>query len=150
MAVLRETPYAEFNFLVDLGTGNAKGPDAGFSEIALPDVSVDIFAYRNGNDPENAARLVAGNVHYSTITLKRGQIGSLSLYQWFDQVRKGDPAAKMNIAIQLLSEDRAEVVVTWKLSRALPAKYTFSNLDALGREVAVEALELAFEQLEME
>ena len=26
MAVARDTPYAQFNFLVDLGTGNTEGP----------------------------------------------------------------------------------------------------------------------------
>jgi hypothetical protein len=30
MAVLRELPYAQFNFLVDLGTGQTDGPEAGF------------------------------------------------------------------------------------------------------------------------
>ena len=30
MAVLRDRPYAQFNFLVDLGTGATEGPQAGF------------------------------------------------------------------------------------------------------------------------
>ena len=38
MAVIRDFPYAQFNFLVDLGTGSTDGPQAGFqecSEIAM-------------------------------------------------------------------------------------------------------------------
>ena len=30
MAILRDLPYAQFNFLVDLGTGVTDGPRAGF------------------------------------------------------------------------------------------------------------------------
>ena len=30
MATQRERPYGQFNFLVDLGTGDANGPEAGF------------------------------------------------------------------------------------------------------------------------
>ena len=33
MATLRERPYVQFNFLVDLGTGNTNGPQAGFQEV---------------------------------------------------------------------------------------------------------------------
>ena len=34
MAVLRDRPYVQFNFLVDLGDGNTEGPEAGFQEIS--------------------------------------------------------------------------------------------------------------------
>ena len=33
MAVQRDRPYVQFNFLVDLGTGDTTGPEAGFQEI---------------------------------------------------------------------------------------------------------------------
>ena len=34
MAVVRERPYAQFNFLVDIGTGATDGPEAGFQASA--------------------------------------------------------------------------------------------------------------------
>ena len=34
MAILRERPYGQFNFLVDLGDGNTEGPQAGFQEVS--------------------------------------------------------------------------------------------------------------------
>ena len=34
MAVKRDRPFAQFNFLVDLGTGQTDGPDAGFQECS--------------------------------------------------------------------------------------------------------------------
>jgi hypothetical protein len=34
MAVQRDRPYSQFNFLVDLGGGDVDGPDAGFQECS--------------------------------------------------------------------------------------------------------------------
>ncbi len=49
MAVLRERPYVQFNFLVDLGTGNSDGFDAGFQEVSGIGMEVTVAEYRNGN-----------------------------------------------------------------------------------------------------
>ena len=34
MAVLRDRPYVQFNFLVDIGDGQTEGPAAGFQELS--------------------------------------------------------------------------------------------------------------------
>src|SRR4051794_28977840 len=34
MAVLRDRPYVQFNFLVDIGDGQTEGPVAGFQELS--------------------------------------------------------------------------------------------------------------------
>ena len=89
MAVLRERPYAQFNFLVDLGTGNTAGPEAGFQECSEIGMTVDVIEYRNGNEKENNVRKLPGLTRVSDVTLKRGIIGSLELYDWLDQIRNG-------------------------------------------------------------
>ncbi len=143
MAIQRDNPYSNFNYLVDLGTGDTQSPQAGFSEIILPDTSIDVIEYRNGSDRDAGVRKLPGRVKYGNITLKRGVIGSLDLYQWLDQIRNGDRNAFRNITIQLQSEDRTEIVLTWKFKKAWPVRYAFSPLQAKGKEVLVESLELA-------
>jgi phage tail-like protein len=150
MAVLRERPYAQFNFLVDLGTGDTDGPEAGFAECGTISASVDVIEYRNGNDKENGPRKVTGLGRVGDVTLRRGVIGSLNLYQWMDQVRNGDPAAMRTVVIRLMSEDHTAVVMTWKLLRARIVKYSTGPLNAKGTDVALEELTLAYERLEME
>jgi phage tail-like protein len=86
----------------------------------------------------------------SDVTLKRGLIGSLSLYQWLDQIRNGDQNALRTVTIQLQSEDHTEVVMTWKLLRARIVKHSSGPLNAKGTDVAMEELTLAYERLEME
>jgi phage tail-like protein len=150
MAVLRDRPYAQFNFLVDLGTGDTAGPDAGFQECSPITLSVDVIEYRNGNEKENNPRKLTGLSKVSDVTLKRGVIGSLTLYQWLDQVRNGDSAGFRNVVIQLQNEDHTATVMTWKLLRARIVKYTSGPLNAKGTDVAMEEMTLAYERLELE
>lgn len=150
MAVLRDRPYAQFNFLVDLGTGQTDGPEAGFQECSGIAMSVDVIEYRNGNDKENNPRKLTGLTRVSDVTLKRGIIGSLALYQWINQIRNGDAAAARNVTIQLQNEDHTAIVMTWKLRGARIIKHTSGPLNAKGTDVAMEEITLAYERLELE
>ena len=150
MAVLRDLPYAQFNFRVDLGTGETEGPQAGFQECSEIGTTVDVIEYRNGNDRENNVHKLAGLARMSDVTLRRGIIGSLDLYEWLDQVRNGDQAAVRTVTIQLLNEDHTAVVQTWRLLRARIVKHVSGPLNAKGTDVAMEELTLAYERLELE
>ena len=150
MAVLRNDPYGRFNFLVDLGTGDTDGPEAGFEACSPITASVDVIEYRNGNERVNAPRKLAGLERVTDVTLSRGIIGSLNLYQWYDQVRNGDPTAPRTVLIHLQNEDRTAIVMTWKLLRARPVKFTSGPFNALASDVAIEELTLAYERLELE
>jgi phage tail-like protein len=150
MAVLRDRPYHRFNFLVDLGTGVTDGVEAGFCECSPIGMEVTVVEYRNGNDRENNVHKLTGLAKATDVTLKRGVIGSLALYQWLDDIRNGDQAAYRTVTIQLQNEDHTEVVVTWKLLRARIVKHVSGPLNASSSDVAMEELTLAYERLEME
>jgi phage tail-like protein len=150
MAILRDRPYTNFNFLVDLGTGTTEGPDAGFEEVQLPDVWLDVIEYRNGNERENSVRKLTGLDHVGNLVLKRGVIGSLRLYNWYNQIRNGDQSALRTVTIQLQNEDHTSVVVTWKLLRARLVGLRWGPLNGKGKDVALEEAILACERLEME
>ena len=150
MAVQRDRPYPGFNFLVDLGIGHTDGPEAGFSEVVFPEFALDVIEYRNGNAKENGVIKLTGLERHGNVVLKRGVVGSLNLYQWWNQVRNGDQNALRTVVIHLQNEDHSAVVLTWKLLRARPVKLLYAGLRAVGQELAVEHLELAFERIEME
>jgi phage tail-like protein len=150
VAVLRDRPYAQFNFLVDLGTGNTEGPEAGFQECSEIEMSVDVIEYRAGNEKENNVRKLTGLARMKDVTLRRGIIGSLDLYTWLDQVRNGDEGAYRTVTIQLQNEDHTATVMTWKLRRARIVKHTSGPLNAKGTDVAMEELTLAYERLEID
>jgi phage tail-like protein len=150
MAVQRDRPYNQFNFLVDLGTGDTEGVEAGFAECSPIALEVDVVEYRNGNDRENDVRKLMGLQKVADVTLKRGLIGSLNLYRWIDDIRNGDENALRTVTIQLQSEDHTEIVMTWKLLRARIVKYVSGPFNAKGTDVAIEELTLAYERLEIE
>ena len=150
MAVLRERPYVQFNFLVDLGDGTTDGVQAGFQEVSGIGMEVTVAEYRNGNEKENAVRKITGLNKSSDVTMKRGVIGSLNLYQWLDQIRNGDQTAFRTVLVHMQNEDHSATVQTWKLLRARIIKHTSGPMNAKGTDVAMEELVLAYERLEME
>lgn len=144
MAVQRDNPYANYNFVVDLG----QGEDAGFSEADLPEGRIEVIEYREGNDKVSSSRKLPGRVDYPNVVLKRGLAGGMEIFDWWKSVRDGSPDRR-NVAITLLDEQRTPVQ-RWRLRNAWPAKLDFSPLNALGNEVVIETLELAHEGFETE
>ena len=132
MATFRDRPYTQFNFLVDLGDGVTEGPRAGFQELSGIGMEVTVSEYRNGNSKENSVMKITGLNKSTDVTMKRGVIGSLSLYKWLDQIRNGDQNAFKTVIVQLQNEDHTAVVQTWKLLRARIIKHTSGPMNATG------------------
>ena len=150
MAVLRDRPYCQFNFLVDLGDGNTDGPRAGFQEVSAISTEVTVTEYRNGNSKENSPIKITGLNKATDVTLKRGVIGALGLYAWLNDIRNGNEKALRTVTIQLQSEDHTEIVQACRLLRARIVKYSIGPLNAKGNDVAIEEIVLAHERLETE
>lgn len=148
----RDRPFVQFNFLVDLGDGKTDGSDAGFQEVSGIGMEVTVAEYRNGNDGENNVRKITGLNKATDVTLKRGVIGSLSLYKWLHDIRSGkqDKSTMRQVNIHLQSEDRSAIVQTWRLLNARISKHTSGPLNAKGTEVAMEELVIVYEKLVME
>ena len=113
-------------------------------------MEVTVSEYRNGNSRENSVMKITGLNKSTDVTMKRGAIGSLSLYNWLNQIRNGDQSALRTVTIHLQNEDHTQIVQTWKLLRARVIKHTSGPFNAKGTDVAMEELVLAYERLEME
>lgn len=150
MPAKRDRPFAQFNFLVDLGTGNTEGVDAGFQECSNVGMEVTLAEYRNGNEKDNSVRKLTGLNRATDVTLKRGVVGSASLYEWLHDIRNGNANALRTVRIHLMSEDRSITVQTWNLLRARIIKYVSGPFNAKGTDVLLEELTLAYERMEME
>ena len=148
MAVARDRPFTQFNFLVDLGSGS-DGPHAGFQEVSAISTELGVTEYRNGNSKENSPIKITGINKASDVTLKRGVIGALDLYAWLNDIRNGNEDALRTVTIRLLDEERSPVQ-TWKLQRARIVKHTSGPFNARGNDVAIEEIVLAYERLELE
>jgi len=128
MTSYRDKPYAQFNFLVDLGTGD--GPHGGFQELS-------------------GLRKITGLNKSTDVTLKRGVIAAAALQDWLDQIRHSPQKARRTITIAQRDEEN-KTVVTWKLLRAHIIKHVSGPFNAKGSDVAMEELVVAYERLELE
>jgi phage tail-like protein len=150
MAIQRDRPYVQFNFLVDLGNGDTESIDAGFQEVSGIGTELTISEYRAGNMKENSVRKISGMNKSTDITLKRGIIGSTTLYQWLDEIRRGNQAAERPIKIMLRDETNTSTVMTWKLKNARITKAQWGPMNAKGGDIAMEEMTIAYERLEVE
>lgn len=151
MATERDRPYSQFNFLVDITDVNdAESDSGGFSEASGLSVEIGSVDYRNGNESFNYPRKIMGLSKTPDVTLKRGVIGNLALYEWIKRVQEGEPDQLKTVTVTLLAEDRSTEAQKWVLSNARPLKYTGPTLTGTGGEVAVEELVLACERIVQE
>jgi phage tail-like protein len=150
MAVVRDRPYVQFNFHVNLGDGVTNTPQAGFQEVSGIGMEVTITEYRPGNYAFNNVIKTAGLNKATDVTMKRGVIGSLDLYKWLDDVRNGATSGLRTVTVQLKNEDRSQTVQTWRLINARIMKHVSGPFNAKGTDVAMEELTLSYERLEME
>lgn len=149
MATFRDNPYGAFNYLVSLGEGDEVSVVAGFSDVSGLGQELSYSDYRNGNEKFNTVRKVANTYKNDDITLKRGLIGSLGLFEWFKRVREGDYEPRQ-VTITLLDEAR-QPVATFRLKNAQPKKWVGPTLAAKGGgEVAMEELHLVHEGVDYE
>ena len=123
----RDNPYGRFNFMVKLGdTGGEDQIVGGFSDVSGLGSEIVYAEYRNGNDPENHVRKIPTLNKTGDVTLKRGLIGDLRLFEWLKATREGtfDPRT---VTITLLDEARSPVC-QWVLRSAQPTKWTGPTL----------------------
>jgi phage tail-like protein len=150
MAIERDRPYTQFNFLVNLGdTGSDPlQPDAGFQEISALGMEVAVAEYRYGNLRHNNTLKVTGLNKSADITLKRGVMGSDTVYKWFDAIRNGENQTR-TVTIALRNEQNTDTVQTWTLTNARVIKFSAGPLNAKSNEIAMEELTLSFERMEI-
>jgi len=149
MASERERPYRNFNFLVDITDVNdAQQDSGGFQEVSGLGVEISAAEYRNGNYAFNNPIKIMGLTKVPDVTLKRGVIGSLGLFEWIKAVQEGESDQLKTVTVTLLGEDRTTQAQAWKLSNARPLKYTGPTLSGVSGDVAVEELVLSCERIE--
>jgi len=143
----RKSPFSAFNFLVEI---NGEDIEAGFSEVTGLGVEITMAEYRDGLEKENHVIKVANVNKVPDVTLKRGVVNSATMWEWINKARQGGVEAQRDVTIILKDEANSDdgIVSKWKLTRAVPIKYTGPSLNAKGgSDVAMEELVLSAENI---
>lgn len=139
----RPDPYGGFNFLVEID-GVAS---AGFSGVSGLSAEIEPIDYREGSDPMTVRKL-PGLRKFTNVTLTRGLTANRDLWQWFKTGLDG-ALQRRTVRIVLLDDDRTPVA-RWTLRAAWIARWEGPQLMAHRSDVAIEAIELVHEGLDLE
>ena len=149
-------PLTKMNFLVTVDGVNGT---AAFSEVSGVEATVDVIEFRQGNSGSLAPVKIPGLVKHGNVTLKMGYTSNNAFKTWIQEcvseTRGEMPRSQVQIEMIDINGGAPQGVVTqttpggkvWLLSNAWVTKYTAPDLNANTSEVAIESVELAYEEL---
>lgn len=136
-------PLPKFRFEVDLGT-ELQG--IAFQEVSGMDTENQIIEYRKSNSPLFSTTKMPGIAKYGNVTMKKGVFVNDNTFRAWQQQIKMNTIARHTVIIKLLDE-QGDVTLQWTLTNAWPTKITSTDLKSDSNEIAVELVEIAYEQL---
>jgi phage tail-like protein len=136
----RLDPYPGFNFLVEID-GLLTG---GFTSVSGLDAEINYEEkYQEGGD--TGVHKLPSGVTYSPLVLSHGLTDIDTLWNWFDEARRG-LARRRTVSVMML--DAQQLPITWWYCvDALPKKWVGPALDASSDAVAIEQIELVYRSL---
>ncbi|HET8542673.1 MAG TPA: phage tail protein [Anaeromyxobacter sp.] len=138
----RADPLRAYNFTLEIDN-NAQGY---FIQCSGLGAKVTPIRYREGGGGRTV-RMLAGPVEYGEITLRYGLTESPVLWEWFKSAIEGKPQRK-NVSLIMQGPEGTGERMRWNLLEAWPCAFRGAELDALGREIAIESLTLCCETIE--
>jgi hypothetical protein len=109
----------------------------------------ELVTVHEGSDP-NLSRVMVGPTKFEPVTIERGVTHDNAFEAWAQAMqRTGAPAPRKEVRIELHDGMRGRTIA-WRLKGALPVKYEAPDLEASSSDVAIEALTLAYEGLELD
>jgi phage tail-like protein len=123
---------------------------AGFSEVAIAETTIDAVDYRVGTDPPHVQKL-SGQTKYGNITMKWGlTVGgtALELFKWHADVSAGQVKDKRKKVVIVVQDESGADAARFVVTDAWPVKYDLSDLNAKGNDTSIESLEITHEGME--
>lgn len=148
-------PLTKMNFMVHVDKVEGS---AAFSEVTGVEASVDVIEFRQGNANSLSPVKLPGLVKHGNVTLKFGYTLDSAFKTWIQEcvseVRGEMP--RYNVQIEMIDinggapQQPAKTITgtrIWLLTNAWVTKYSAPDLNAMQSEVAIESVEIAYEEL---
>jgi phage tail-like protein len=139
----RNDPYHVFNFRVEIDNTAV----AGFREAGGLNFNVEIVDYREGSDIPLHTRKLTGLRRFANLTLRRGFTTSRELWNWYSNILNGVPDRRNGAVV--LQDELHNDVLRWEFTGGLIARWEGPAMNATTNEVAIEAIEIAVERVEL-
>ncbi|HWI62645.1 MAG TPA: phage tail protein [Symbiobacteriaceae bacterium] len=146
-------PLTAFQFDVVIRITGGATIELGFSEADGLEMNMEYESFYEGGRNHQPV-LLAKQINYGKLTLKRGMTQNRALWEWFEDAQASVYGSKKLLRAQVEvtiksanpSESRA---ATFTLSNCVPVKVKAPSLNALQGGVAIEELTIAYETLSM-
>lgn len=138
---MEEEPLLNCRFIVEIDGIRRSG----FTEVFFFDASTDWIEYREGIHP-NLLQKLGGTKRFGVITLKTGVTDSTELYLWYRNFSDNPSQNKKNVSIIVLNSEGMNAA-RFEIFDAWPVKYAVGPLNAKGKDVLYEFLDIVFERL---
>ena len=141
-------PFTNFNFAVEISVPGVSSSlcKAAFSDCDGLEMSMDVKTIREGGNNTRQIRF-SGPTNFATLTLKRGMTGDdFDLWKWFTSVQD-DPSIRASAEVVVFAADGQTERVRFILDRCLPVKLKAPPLNAKDAVIAIEELQIAYENL---
>jgi phage tail-like protein len=137
-------PLPKFYFSVDLGDLK----NVAFQEVSGMDKEVQPLEYRHSNSKLFSPIKMPGMVKFGNVTMKRGVfVKDNTFWDWMNET-KMNVIPRREVIIRLLDEE-GKKTMQWTLRNAFPTKISSTDLKSEGSEVAIDSIEIAYEELEI-
>ena len=148
-------PLTKMNFRVSVDSVEGA---AAFSQVTGLDATVDVIEFRQGNASSLAPVKIPGLVKHGNVTLRFGYTLDSAFKTWIQEcvseTRGEMPRNDVQIELVDINGGAPQQFATaitgtrvWLLTNAWVTKYTAPELDAKTSDVAIESVELAYEEL---
>ena len=148
MAADFEPPVA-FYFTVRIGDAGADSEAAAFQEASGLEMEMQVEPVQEGGENWFVHQLPKG-VKHKNLVLKRGVTdASNDLISWCEDTLEFGLSKQIetkSVTVSLLDKE-GNPLATWSLSNAWPVKYSVGALDAMKNQIAVETIELAYNEM---
>ncbi|KGJ72631.1 phage tail protein [Cryobacterium roopkundense] len=137
-------PYRAYNFKLVIQSV----VQGHFTRVDGLGIVIPRLLWREGGE-HAAVRTMPGPVEYPPVTLRYGMTDSKELLQWLFKAVDGT-VERRNVSLAMLNDAGSAEVRRWNLIGAWPCEWSGAPLDALGKELAIESLSLAYDQLKLD
>ena len=142
-------PVNRFHFEVEI-----EGSTISFQEVTGLESQTEVIEYRHGDSEIFSPNKSAGLVKTSNLVLKKGIFhDDEEMLEFFKAITEEKAYYtqddRMDITVTLLDE-QAEAVMSWSITNAFPIKYSGTDLKSDANEIAIETIEFAYEEIEVE
>lgn len=135
-------PYRSYNFKLEI-----RGiTEAHFIACSGLGVCIHTIRYREAGTGQ-IVRAIPGAVEYTDVVLQYGMTGSRQLWDWLTRTAQGQ-VERQNVSVVVLAPNGSDEGVRWNLINAFPCDWRPTPFEAMGRDIGIEQLTLAYDSLE--